>query len=176
MVNILYSFHTMKSLNRGAANISYTPIEKSDRTRIGCNSGSKYFGNASLYKKENVNANYVIVNSAYVVGCTWSIDDMKMTKDDKNYEEIKNRTKELKKRMKKLGISSDFMLTYLHRIGFSNLISLAELVAFFKGFFVPCVELYETMDFALNMFEMFDDIMEKRKQITKSVCIDEFNK
>ena len=78
--------------------------------------------------------------------------------------------------MKKLGISSDFMLTYLHRIGFSNLISLAELVAFFKGIFVPCVELYETMDFALNMFEMFDDIMEKRKQITKSACLDEFNK
>lgn len=154
----------------------YTPIEKSDRTRIGSNSGSKYFGNASLYKKENVNANYVIVNSAYVVGCTWSIDDMKMTKDDKNYEEIKNRTKELKKRMKKLGISSEFMLMYLHRIGFSNLISLAELVAFFKGIFVPCVELYETMDFALNMFEMFDDIMEKRKQITKSACVDEFNK
>lgn len=29
----------------------YAPIEKSDRTRIGSNSGSKYFGNASLYKK-----------------------------------------------------------------------------------------------------------------------------
>ena len=65
--------------------------------------------------------------------------------------------------MKKLGISTDFMLTYLHRIGFNNLISLAELVSYFKGIFVPCVELYETMDFALNMFEIFDGIMKKKK-------------
>ena len=150
----------------------YAPIEKSDRTRIGSNSGSKYFGNASLYKKVNENANYVIVNSAYVVGCAWSIDDMKLSKDDDMYEEIKNKTKELKKRMKKLGISTDFMLTYLHRIGFNNLISLAELVSYFKGIFVPCVELYETMDFALNMFEIFDGIMKKRKQNIKMVCAD----
>ena len=40
-------------------------------------------------KKVNENANYVIVNSAYVVGCAWSIDDMKLSKDDDRYEEIK---------------------------------------------------------------------------------------
>ncbi|WP_334196463.1 hypothetical protein [Muricomes intestini] len=151
----------------------YAPIEKSDRTRIGSNSGSKYFGNASLYEKVNENANYVIVNSAYVVGCSWSITDMRLSKDDEKYEEIKKNTKKLKKRMKNLGISNDFMLNYLHRIGFNNLISLAELMSFLNGILVPCIELYETMDFALNMFELFEGIMEKRKQSAKKACADE---
>lgn len=142
----------------------YAPIEKSDRTRIGSNSGSKYFGNASLYRKTNDNANYVIFNAAYVVGYDWTSEKMKLSKNDEKYEEIKNKTKNLKKRMKKLGISNDFMISYLHRIGFNNLINLMELTAFFNGICVPCMELYETMDFVINMFEIFDDIMEKRKR------------
>ena len=98
---------------------------------------------------------------------------MRLSKDDEKYEEIKKNTKKLKKRMKNLGISNDFMLNYLHRIGFNNLISLAELMSFLNGILVPCIELYETMDFALNMFELFEGIMEKRKQSAKKACADE---
>ena len=101
-----------------------------------------------------------------------TLDEMIRRSEQVKEAKNKNKTKELKKRMKKLGISTDFMLTYLHRIGFNNLISLAELVSYFKGIFVPCVELYETMDFALNMFEIFDGIMKKRKQNIKMVCAD----
>ena len=152
----------------------YAPVENSDRTRIGSNSGSKYFGNASLYKRVNEQANYIIVNAAYVVGCSWDVSDMRMKKSDEKYDEIKCKTKMLKKRMKKLCISNEFMLMYLHRIGFNNLINFAELTSYFTGIMVPCVELYETMEFALGMFEMFDDVMEKREMNAKDVKNDVF--
>ena len=139
----------------------YTPIKRSDRTRIGSNSGSKYFGNASLYEKVNRNTNYIIANSTYVIGRTWTCDDMKTDISDTSYEEIKNKALTLKKRMKNLSLPSDFVLTYLHKIGFNNLISLEDLESFLDGICVPCVELYEILDFMLNLFEIFNDFKER---------------
>ena len=134
----------------------YTPIEKSDRTRIGKNSGSKFFGNASLYEKTNDESNYIIFRSTIVASKEWNGRDVIIDKDDPDYELTKNKMKKVKERIKKLKMDPSFLASYLRRTGFNHCISDFDMLLILNGKKVPGTELYEAIDGALDMFEAFD--------------------
>lgn len=142
----------------------YAPIDKSDKTRIGSNSGSKYFGNASLYKYDNDKASYKIVGNAFLASKDWTIKDMRMAKEDDDYENQRKRMKELRRRIKKLKLSTLFLTSYLMRTGFNYLLSDADLEMYLRGMFVPCVEITDALENAICTFEMIDECMEERKK------------
>lgn len=143
--------------------VGYTPVANSERTRIGSNSGAKFFGNASLYEKSIDKPSYMIANSSTLIGKNWAKDDMKMKQEDENYGEYKEKTQALCKKMKKMGITIEFLTSYLRRMGFDGLISMADMTAFRLGVAVPCIELYETIETILSQFEVFESLMDIRK-------------
>lgn len=141
----------------------YSPLEYSDRTRIGSNSGSKYFGNASLYEKTTDESAYLLCNSSLITSKDWNSSNVKLKKNDTDYLTIKNNMKTIKARIKKLPINIDSLTSYLRRTGFNNCISDVDVMCFVNGQFVPCIELYEAMDRALTLFEMFAAFGVKKK-------------
>ncbi len=141
----------------------YYPIEYSDRTRIGSNSGSKYFGNASLYEKTTDDSTYLLCNSTMIMSRDWTSSNVKLEKNDMDYLTIKNNMKNIKARITKLSINIDSFASYLRRTGFNNCISNFDVKRFINGQLVPCLELYEAMNRALTLFETFDAFSEKIK-------------
>lgn len=142
----------------------YSPVANSERTRIGSNSGSKFFRNAAVYEKTDDNPNYVILSSTMVTSRSWSPKDMMIGRDDPLYKDTKEKMKKAAKRLKDLKMSKDFFLTYLMRTGFNNCISLANMVMILMGLQVPCPELCEAIENALLLFESFDYIDSTRVQ------------
>lgn len=118
----------------------YTPTEYSDRTRIGKNSGSKYFGNASLYEQTNKKPAYFIYDAGIVASREWTAKDIIIDKSDIDYEVMKEGMKKLNLRRKKLVMSIDFLADYLRRTGYSKCISNADMLLILKGKKVPATE------------------------------------
>lgn len=141
----------------------YTPIENSERTRIGSNSGSRFFGNAAVYEKTDEHPNYQILNHTMITSREWTAKDMMISKDDLEYQSTKNRMKNASKTLKKIKMSKDFLVSYLLRTGYNNCISMFDLMMIFKGVKVPCPELCEAIEDALTLFETFDHLDKKSK-------------
>ncbi len=133
----------------------YTPLADSERTRIGSNSGSRFFGNAAVYEKTEDNPNYHLISHTMVTSKSWTAKDMMIKKDDPTYSDVKDRMKEASRKLKEMKMSSDFFVSYLLRTGFDYCISLFDIMMIFHGFKVPCVELAEAIEAAISLFYTF---------------------
>jgi len=134
----------------------YTPVDNFERTRIGTSSGSKYFGNAAVYRKTENNPSYVSYYSVMQMSYDWKSKDMYLKRGDLDYDEMKNRMKAVKLRMKKISLPADFLASYVSRTGFNHCVSLADMDFMLLGTKVPSVELVEAFEEAMNLFEFFD--------------------
>lgn len=140
----------------------YSPVVNSERTRIGSNSGSKYFRNAAVYEKTDDKPNYVMLSNTMVTSKTWNAKNMMIGKDDPLYKDTKKRMRDAGKRLKQLKMSKDFLVSYLLRTGFNYCISLLNMILIFNGVQVPCLELCEAIENALSLFEQFDIVDQAR--------------
>lgn len=134
----------------------YTPVDNSERTRIGTDAGSQFFRNAAVYKRTNPVPNNDILSQAFVAYRDLTVNDLFMDKDDKAYKTMKEDVKLLNKRRKRINLTDDFICTFLHHTGFNKLISTADIGFIFAGVKTPRVELYESINNLVAFFEMFD--------------------
>ena len=116
----------------------YTPIDNSERTRIGADAGSVYFGNAAVYHLTNSIPNYEIASQAFVLCRKMTAKDLYIKKDDYEYEQIREGVSYINKRRKDMYLSDEFVRTFLSHAGFNGLLSTADVDFMFKGLKVPC--------------------------------------
>lgn len=131
----------------------YTPIDNSERTRIGADAGSEYFGNAAVYHFTNSIPNYEIASQAFVLCREMTAKDLYIKKDDYEYEQIREGVSYINKRRKEMYLSDEFVRTFLSHAGFNGLLSTADVDLMFRGLKVPCRELYDALN---NMIAFFD--------------------
>ncbi len=139
----------------------YAPISNSERTRIGADSGSKYFGSAAVYERvEKVPAHEIITQTAEV--------DRELTREDlwadpesEEYEKIKNSTREIVWKRDYLGLDYDFITKYLNVTGFKSLLSEADVLGIFNGTKIPSEEL---LDAIIGIFSFCQNFIIKNKR------------
>lgn len=131
----------------------YTPIDNSERTRIGADAGSEYFGNAAVYHFTNSIPNYEIATQAFVLCREMTAKDLYIKKDDPEYDRIRDGIGYINKRRKEMYLGDEFVSTFLNRAGFAGMISIADVELVFRGLKVPCRELYDALN---NMIAFFD--------------------
>ena len=76
----------------------YTPVDNSERTRIGTDAGSRYFGNAAVYHKTNAIPNNEILSQAFVAYRELTTKDIFIKKDDPSYVYMRDDVKNLNER------------------------------------------------------------------------------
>ncbi|MEG1958151.1 MAG: hypothetical protein RR071_10535 [Lachnospiraceae bacterium] len=134
----------------------YMPLADSERTRIGADSKSRYFGNAAVYEKMDSIADYEILSQAFVNIRKMELDDIFIGGDSDNYEFIYSSLIDMRRRKYKLSLSYEFIAEFLQHVGYGNLISTDDVKKIFDGAKVPCVELYETINNMMSLFESFN--------------------
>ena len=140
----------------------YSPVKNSDKTRIGNKSGAKYFVNASLYEKTDDYPDCIMFSSTVLFSRLWKKSDMKLDRYNPDYEKYKEKIMIINEKMKNIGVSREYLLEYLHRVGFKNLISFHDLELFLSGENIPCIELYESINSFINILDFFDEIIAKK--------------
>lgn len=131
----------------------YTPIDNSERTRIGVDAGSAYFGNAAVYHVTNSIPNYEIASQAFVLCRKMTEKDLYIKKSDPEYDRIRDGVAYLNKKRKELYLGDEFVSTFLNSAGFAGMISVSDVAFMFGGITVPCRELYDALN---NMIAFFD--------------------
>ena len=131
----------------------YAPIDNSERTRIGADAGSEYFGNAAVYHFTNSIPNYEIASQAFVLCREMTAKDLYIKKDDPEYDRIRDGIGYINKRRKEMYLGDEFVSTFLNRAGFTGMISITDVELMFRGLKVPCRELYDALN---NMIAFFD--------------------
>lgn len=131
----------------------YTSIENSERTRMGADAGSKFFGNAAVYHCTNNVPNYEIAAQAFVLCRELTSKDLFIKKDDPEYDQIREGISYINKRRKEMYLGDEFISTFLGRAGFRGMFSIADVALMLRGIKVPCRELYDALN---NMIAFFD--------------------
>ncbi len=142
------------------AEYGYAPISNSERTRIGADSGSKFFGSAAVYERvEDVSAHEIVTHSTEV--------DRELTREDlwadpesEEYERIKNSTREIVWKRDYLGLDYDFITKYLNVTGYKNLLSEADVQGIFNGTKIPSEELRDAI---IGIFSYCENFVVKNK-------------
>jgi len=133
----------------------FIPVADSERTRIGADSKSKYFGNAAVYTKTETIPDYEILSQAFVNFRKMEAEDIFIDTDSDNYEFIYSSLAEMKKRKRKLSIGYEFVAEFLQHAGYESLVTPDDVEKIFNGAKVPCIELYETINNMMSLFESF---------------------
>lgn len=142
------------------AEYGYEPLPNSERTRIGVDSGSKYFTSAAIYKKvDNVPARDIITQSIeidrdLIEEDLWGLPELT------EYGEIKESMREMRSKREYLGIDYDFFAKYLNLTGFRNLLNQDDIEAIFNGIRIPSIELKDAI---VNSFSFFENFTERNK-------------
>ena len=139
------------------AEYGYEPLPNSERTRIGVDSGSKYFTSAAIYKKvDNVPTHDMITQTIEI--------DRDITKEDlwglselPEYDEIKESMREIRSKREYLDIDYDFFAKYLNLTGFRNLLNQDDIEAILNGIKIPSIELKDAIVDSFSFFENFVD-------------------
>lgn len=134
----------------------YTPIDNSERTRIGADAGAVYFGNAAEYHLTNNIPNYEITSQAFVLCRDMTAKNLYIKRDDYEYELIREGVSEINKKRKKMYLSDEFISTFLGNTGFKGMMSIADVELMFRGIKVPCRELYDALNNMIAFFEQFN--------------------
>lgn len=134
----------------------YVTVSESERTRIGVDSKSKYFGNAAVYEKADVIPNYEIFSQVFVMNRKMESKNIFIDKDNTDYEVINSGIKEIDSRRSKLSLSYDFILTFLQHTGYEGLLHKEDIESIFVGAKIPCIEMYETINNMMSLFESFN--------------------
>ena len=94
----------------------YTPIDNSERTRIGADAGSEYFGNAAVYHFTNSIPNYEIASQAFVLCREMTAKDLYIKKDDPEYDRIRDGIGYINKRRKEMYLGDEFIMGKLNSL------------------------------------------------------------
>lgn len=134
----------------------FTPISDSERTRIGADSRSKYFGNAAVYRRTDNIPNYEILSQPFVTNRKLEAKDIFINSSNDDYEIIELGIKELDSRRSKLSLNCEFISTFLQHSGYRGLVKTEDIEAIFAGAKIPCIELNEAINNMLSFFESFN--------------------
>ena len=137
------------------AEYGYEPLPNSERTRIGVDSGSKYFTSAAIFRKtDNVPVRDIITQSIEI-DRDLTEEDLWERPESVKYDEIKESTREIRWKREYLGVDYDFLAKYLNITGFKNLLNRDDIEAIFNGIKIPAIELKEAIFDSLSYFENF---------------------
>lgn len=137
------------------AEYGYEPLPNSERTRIGVDSGSKYFTSAAIYKKvDNVPAHDIITQSIEIDRDLIE-EDLWERPESVEYDELKEGVREIRSKRERLGIDYKFLSNYLNLTGFKKLLGEDDIEAIFNGVKIPAVELKDAIADSLSFFENF---------------------
>lgn len=139
----------------------YAPISNSERTRIGTDSKSKYFGSAAVYEKVEDVPEYEIINQSFEVDRTITQDDLWADESDDDYILIRESIREIVWKRNMLELSDAFIAEFLNHIGYKNLLSESDVRDIFNGMKIPRIELYEAID---RIFSLFGKCKVKNKR------------
>lgn len=131
----------------------YMPMTDSERTRIGSDAKSKYFGNAAVYEKTENVPNIDIYNQAFVVCREMTRDDFFIDDSQQEYESNRLRMMEARRTLDKLDIDYEFMTTFLQLAGFGKKITIDDVEQIFEEKKVPCYELIESVENLLDLLQ-----------------------
>lgn len=145
------------------ASYGYVPISNSDRTRIGVDSGSKYFSSAAVYVKDNnilVPDNSIIVHST-IIDRGITREELWESEESEDYSSIRESIREIVWKKELLGFNDSFIANYLNSAGYKEMLSEKDIQDIFYGVRIPCVELYESI---VDMFSFFEKFIVKNKR------------
>ena len=139
------------------AEYGYVPLPNSERTRIGADSGSKYFSSAAVYKKVDNVPTHDMITQTIEIDRDLTEDDLWERSESEAYAEIKEDMREIRSKREYLGINYDFLAKYLNLTGFKNLLGQDDIEAIFNGIKIPSIELKDAIADSLSFFENFVD-------------------
>lgn len=142
------------------AEYGYVPLPNSERTRIGADSGSKYFTSAAVYKKADTVPSHDIITQTIEIDRDLTKDELWERPESEGYEEIKEGAREIRWKRERLGVDYDFLCKYLNVTGYKNLLCPDDIKEIFLGTKIPCVELKDAI---VDSLSFFDNFVEKDK-------------
>lgn len=137
------------------AEYGYVPLPNSERTRIGVDSGSKYFTSAAVYKKTDNVPVHDIVTQTIEIDRDLTKDELWERPESEGYDEIKESAREIRWKREYLGVDYDFLCKYLNVTGYKNLLCPNDIKEIFLGTKIPCVELKDAIVDSLSFFDNF---------------------
>lgn len=139
------------------AEYGYVPLPNSERTRIGVDSGSKYFTSAAIFKKTDNVPTHDIITQSIEIDRDLTEEDLWERPESEAYEEIKEGVREIRSKRERLGMDYDFLANYLNLTGFKKLLGKDDIEAIFNGVKIPSVELKDTIADSLSFFDSFSE-------------------
>lgn len=137
------------------AEYGYIPLPNSDRTRIGADSGSKYFTCSSVYKKSDSTSMRDIITLTIETNQELMRDDLWLQPESEEYEFEKINMQKIQSQMMHLGIDYKFLYKYLCLIGYNNILSKEDIKAMLALEKIPSIELEEAITDSLSFFQKF---------------------
>lgn len=142
------------------AEYGYEPLPNSERTRIGVDSGSKYFTSAAIFRKTDNVPVHDIITQSIEIDRDLTEEDLWEQQESVEYDETKESMREIRAKREYLGIDYDFFAKYLNLTGFRNLLNQDDIEAIFNGIRIPSIELKDAI---VDSFSFFENFAEKDK-------------